>query len=322
MNIKSEPVRTLGKVDEADLIPSSSTKPPKNHYSDEERRLPRKQDRIVLALCCLVFFINWLDQSNLNTAYVSGMKEELNLKGNEAQIQISVTPGPIQYSLFGTFYNIGYLLFEIPSMMILSRPHLTRYYVPTMDVLWLVLTFAQSRLASAQQIYGLRFLLGIMETPALNGSIYILTSHNLGSLFGNYLQVAASRNFDGVAGLPGWRWLFLIDGFISLPIAISGYFLFLGLPFSPKRMRDDGVEESKKIGRRMLKRAFTHWHFYVAVLAYVLQCLPYRVLVAIVTGVLATFLCMVYPLWVILSVVRGTLLFSDVSLLAWNIPRD
>ncbi|KAI0860068.1 major facilitator superfamily domain-containing protein [Xylaria cubensis] len=384
-NTQPDSARTIGEVEEADPIPSSSTKAPKkslwwawlyifdwypSHYSDEERRLLRKQDSIILPLCCLMFFIKWLDQSNLNTAYVSGMKEELNLKGNE-------------YSLFGTFYNIGYLVFEIPSMMILSRPHLTRYYVPTMEILWSILTFSQSRLASAQQIYGLRFLLGILETPASNGSIYILTSwyradetfkrcgvwyisSNLGSLFGNYLQVAASRNLDGVAGLSGWRWLFLIDGFISLPVAIAGYFLFPGLPFSPKvwwlseseqklarkRMRDDGVRESRKIGKRMLKRVFTHWHFYVAVLAYVLfqsssyvtgqmalwlkyekdnfgafeqwqvNVYPTGVqAVAIVTGILATSLCMVYPLWAILSVVCGILLFSNVSLLIWNIPR-
>ena len=37
------------------------------------------------------------------------MEQELNIKGND-------------YSLIGTFYNIGYLIFEIPSMMIISRP--------------------------------------------------------------------------------------------------------------------------------------------------------------------------------------------------------
>jgi hypothetical protein len=70
---------------------------------------------------CLTVFLKWLDQSNINTAYVSGMEEELNIRGNE-------------YSLFGTFYNIGYLIFEIPSMMIISRPKLSRWYLPTMGM--------------------------------------------------------------------------------------------------------------------------------------------------------------------------------------------
>jgi hypothetical protein len=42
--------------------------------------------------------------------------------------------------------------------------------------------------------------------------------------------------------------------------------------------------------------------------------------VAIVTGILATNLCMVYPLWAVFSVVAGCLLFANVCLLIWNIP--
>lgn len=169
-----------------------------------------------------------------------------------------------------------------------------------MEVLWSMLTFIQTNLASDKQIFGLRFLLGVFETPAATGSIYILSSwyrademfkragvwyvsSNLGSMVGGYLQAAAYQNLNGVLGRSGWRWLFIIDGCISMPIAIAGFFLFPGLPTSPriwwltedeqklaqKRMRDDGVKKPKKIGTKMLKRVFGHWHFYIAVLTYV-----------------------------------------------------
>lgn len=292
------------------------------------------------------------------------MEEELNIKGNE-------------YSLFGTFYNIGYLIFEIPSMMLISRPKLTRWYLPTMEVAWSVLTFAQCRLSSVSQIFGLRFLLGVLETPAATGSIYILTSwyrsdelfkragvwyisSNAGSMFGAYLQAAAHKNLNGVGGMSGWRWLFIIDGVISLPISIAGYFFFPGLPTSPKvwwltdreqrlaqaRMKADGVKQSGKIGKRMLKRVFTNWHFYVAVFTYIFfQCTSYvagqmtlwlkaekysveQINVystgvqgtAIGIGILATQLVMIYPVWIIFSIISGILLFCNVSLLVWNIP--
>jgi hypothetical protein len=79
------------------------------------------------------------------------------------------------------------------------------------------------------------------------------------------------------------RWVFIIDGIISLPIAIAGFFLYPGIPTSPRiwwmkeseqklaqaRMQDDGVRKSRKIGKRMLKRVFGHWHFYIAVGTYV-----------------------------------------------------
>lgn len=79
------------------------------------------------------------------------------------------------------------------------------------------------------------------------------------------------------------RWVFIVDGIISLPIALSGFFLFPGLPNSPRiwwlteaeqklaqaRMQNDGVRKSSKIGRRMLRRVFCYWHFYFAVALYV-----------------------------------------------------
>ena len=146
---------------------------------------------------------------------------------------------PSRYSLFGTFYNIGYLLFEIPSMMLVSRPQYSRWYIPTMECLWSILTFAQCRLQNEKKIYGIRFLLGVLETPASSGAMYILSSwyrsdeifkrcgvwyisSNLGSMFGGYLQAAAYTNLNGVRGMSGWRWLFIIDGIISLPIALAG----------------------------------------------------------------------------------------------------
>jgi MFS family permease len=186
-------------------------------------------------------------------------------------------------------------------MMILSRPKLAPYFLPTMEVLWSVLTFAQCRLNSAATIYGTRFLLGVLETPVASGSLYILSSwyrpeelfkragvwyisNNLAVMFGGYLQAAAYTNLNGVGGMAGWRWLFIIDGCISLPLAIVGYFLFPGLPASKKpwwlteeqhllakrRMRDAGVEESRSLSWRLIKRVFSKWHFYVAVLCYTL----------------------------------------------------
>jgi MFS family permease len=125
--------------------------------------------------------------------------------------------------LISSSYNIGYMIFEIPSMMIISRSKLARYYVPTMECAWSILTFTQSRLSSVPQIYGLRFLLGVLETPASTGSIYLLTSwyraeevfkragvwyvsSNAGAMFSGYLQAAAHKNLDGVHGMSGWRW--------------------------------------------------------------------------------------------------------------------
>jgi hypothetical protein len=107
-------------------------------------------------------------------------------------------------------------------------------------------------------------------------------------MFGGYMQAAAYTNLNGVGGMAGWRWLFIIDGIFSLPIALLGYFIFPGLPASgkpwwltadqyqlaKKRMNEEGMEDSVKFSKTkikaMLKRLFTNWHFYIAVLTYTL----------------------------------------------------
>lgn len=129
------------------------------------------------------------------------MKEELNLNGN-------------QYSLFGTFYNVGYLVFQIPSLLLLSRPKIAKYYLPTMEVLWSIVTFTQSQMRNERDIYGTRFLLGLLETPVASGTTYVLgswyrpeevfkrtgvwyISNNIAVMFGGYLQSAAYTNLNG-----------------------------------------------------------------------------------------------------------------------------
>lgn len=126
-----------------------------------------------------------------------------------------------RYNLFSTFYNIGYLVLEIPAMLIISRPKLSRWLLPVCETLWTITTFIQCRSSSAEMIYGLRFLMGIFETPAATGSLYILSSwyrsdevfkragvwyvsSNIGSMFGGYMQAAAHAGLDGRGGMAGW----------------------------------------------------------------------------------------------------------------------
>lgn len=293
-----------------------------SHYSKEEKRLLRKMDCVILPICSFAceythYPVPWgaaKASCSLHQMARSGQHQQRILVWNEGGprptrqsvsrifdcLSLAYTSCP-RYSLFGTFYNIGYLVFEIPSMLIISRPKLARYYLPTMETLWTALTFAQSRIRSERDIYGLRFLLGILETPVSSGSMYILSSwyrgdelfkragvwyvsSNLGSFIGGYLQAAAHENLHGKLGMAGWRWLFIVDGCVSLPVALATFFLFPGVPTSPKvwwlsdaqyrlcnrRMQEEGVRPSRKIGKKMLKRVFTHWHFYVAVLTYIL----------------------------------------------------
>jgi len=118
-------------------------------------------------------------------------------------------------------------------------------------------------------------------------------------------------------------------------------------------MADEGVEVSKPIGIRMLKRVVSHWHFYLAVLCYVfflsssyptgqmslwlkdrakqghrysvaqINTIPTGVsAVSIVSAFIATSLCMVYPLWAIFSINQAITAFAVIILIVWNVSIE
>jgi MFS transporter, ACS family, pantothenate transporter len=54
--------------------------------SKAERRLVLKLDFFILSFCCPMYWVNYLDRANLNNAYVSGLKEDLEFKGAELNV--------------------------------------------------------------------------------------------------------------------------------------------------------------------------------------------------------------------------------------------
>lgn len=103
-----------------------------------------------------------------------------------------------------------------------------------------------SRCNSAKQIYVLRFFVGLAESAFYPGMQYVIgswyrkdelakrscifhTSSAIGTMFSGYLM-AAVYHLGGKGGLKGWQWLFIIDGVISLPIAIAGFFVLPDVP--------------------------------------------------------------------------------------------
>lgn len=69
--------------------------------SPEERRFLFKLDAVLLSFASLGYFIKYLDQVNINNAFVSGMKEDLNLFGN-------------QLNYMQTCWTVGYVIGQIP----------------------------------------------------------------------------------------------------------------------------------------------------------------------------------------------------------------
>ncbi|KAL0263351.1 hypothetical protein SLS55_002331 [Diplodia seriata] len=238
-------------------------------FANPERRLLLKIDIFLLAWAFVAGLTKDMDQSATTQAYVSGMKEALSLNGNELVE-------------FTTYFSIGYALGIVPAQIIQTmwRPSI---FLPVCEIIWGTLTLVTYRSKNAQTVYAIRFFLGIFESTSWPGLVALIfnwytpkelatrlaifgVSGVVGNMFLGILQAALYKNLNGVNGLEGWQWLFIVSGAITM---FWGFLGLLTIPDSPAitralwltraerelsrtRMADHGTETAKMIDRKKL----------------------------------------------------------------------
>lgn len=246
--------------------------------SAAERRLIFKIDFLVMTFTCLMYWSNYLNRTNFQNAYVSGMSTDVHFHGN-------------QYSVVNTLFTVGYIIGMIPNILMLQvvSPHV---WLPAMAAAWSVLSMCIAAATKPSHVMGIRLLQGIIESSTFSGGHYIYgswytdeeigkrsgvfaCSAQLGSLFSGVLQGAIHKNLDGYKELQSWQWLFLIDGFIGIPIALYGFVFFPDVPrrarkwILSKEERELAIsrlparqQSTTRIGRDLFKRVLGRWHWY------------------------------------------------------------
>ena len=131
---------------------------------------------------------------------------------------------------------------------------------------------------------GVQWILGSWYKPSEIGKrTAIFTSSGLaGTMFSGFLQGAIYTNLEGASGLRGWRWLFIIDFLITLPIALYGFLLFPDTPTSTrarylnpteKMLAVERLPEVDKqrgvLGLSLFRRVVLSWHWWAFVLLWI-----------------------------------------------------
>jgi len=168
----------------------------------------------------ILYVIAWLDRVNVGFA---------GLQMN-ADLGFSSTV----FGFGSGIFFLGYCLFEIPSNIILERVG-ARLWISRIMVTWGLISAALMFVQTPATFYLLRFLLGVAEAGFFPGVIYYLslwypaahraraiaafmTAVPVSGLIGGPLS-GALLELDGLHGLAGWQWLFLLEG---LPAVIMG----------------------------------------------------------------------------------------------------
>lgn len=199
-----------------------------------ERALVRKIDLRIFPLMIILFILNFIDRNNFSNARLKGLQTDLHLSD-------------IQYATCLSILLVGYVLFQLPSNMVLNSIKRPSWYLCACVAVWGVISAATGATHNAAGAMACRFFLGCVEASFFPGSLYYLsrwynrkemqlrvTILNVGNLaaqaFGGLIAAGILADMQGTHGLAGWRWLFIIEGSITVAVAIVAVFFLPQYP--------------------------------------------------------------------------------------------
>lgn len=186
----------------------------------------------LLPFLILMYMVAFLDRSNVGSA-----KQALHT-------DIGISDAVFAFGA-GVFF-VGYAIFEVPSNLILYRVGARRWMTRIM-VTWGIVSAMMMFVVGDKSFIALRSLLGIAEAGFFPGIMLYLTfwfpekertrvlgffyfGYPLAMTLGSPLS-GALFGLDGLAGLHGWQWMFLLEGALAVIIGVMTYFV---LPDRPK----------------------------------------------------------------------------------------
>lgn len=209
------------------------------HLPDHERLqlealLVRKIDLRLLPMVILMYILNYLDRNNIAAARLAGLESDLSLTGTQYLTALSI--------LF-----VGYILMQIPSNLFLDKVGKPAIYLPGVMIVWGIISAATAGVKSYGELVAVRFLLGFVEAAYFPGCLFFLSSWYtrkelgfrtaimfsgslLSGAFSGLISAGITHGLDGARGLRAWRWLFIIEGAITVVVALGAFWVLPNFP--------------------------------------------------------------------------------------------
>lgn len=192
-----------------------------------ERRTLRKFDKFLLPPLALILLLAYLDRSNLGNAKVFGFEEGLDLEGN-------------QFNIISTCFYPAYVVLETPWTMAVKR-YGAKHVLGVAMVSWSIITMCTGFIHNYHQAIALRVLLGAFEAGLVPCVVFIISTiwaredqakrnaiiygcNCLSGAFGGLIAYAI-ESMGTRQGLEAWRWLFIIEGAVSIGLCSICWFM-------------------------------------------------------------------------------------------------
>ncbi|KAF6808785.1 hypothetical protein CPLU01_15618 [Colletotrichum plurivorum] len=201
------------------------------------RGLTRRLDLTLMPAVFILFLLNILDRNNIASAKIAGLPETLNMTNNE-------------YNTCLLMFYVGYCITQVPSNLIIGKVR-PSYYICLITSLWGVLSMCQGFTTNFSELAAVRFILGLVEAPFLP-AVFVLMScwytrrelppriailyggNMVATAFSGLIAAGIVSKMEGKAGRPSWEWLFIIEGAITVVIALMLLPLLTDYPLQSK----------------------------------------------------------------------------------------
>ncbi|KAG8670896.1 hypothetical protein FPOAC2_04203 [Fusarium poae] len=191
-----------------------------------EKSLVRKLDWKFLAMVTAMLMMNYLDRINVSNARLAGMQEDLHMTDTMWSLGISL------------FY-VGYIISQIPANVIIAKGR-PRILLPSCMMAWSVVTICMPAVTAGWGFCLCRFLIGLVEGPFVP-AVSLMTSswytkhesplrmgiwhagNTISQAISGLLAAGILTNMEGVANIRAWKWFLLIEGAVSILVAIVSF---------------------------------------------------------------------------------------------------
>ncbi|KAB8254860.1 major facilitator superfamily domain-containing protein [Aspergillus pseudonomiae] len=255
-------------------------------YSVEmENRILRKMDLRIIPMLAVLYLLAFLDRGNIGNAKIEGLLDDLNITGP-------------QYNWCLTVFFFTYCAFELPSNLLLKKMRPSRW-LPLLMVAWGIVMTLMGVVHNYAGLLSTRIFLGVAEAGLYPGVAYYITlwyprhraqyrqalffsAASIAGAFSGLLAYGIAK-MDGVGGYAGWRWIFILEGLLTVLVACIAPFAIHDSPETAKFLTEEertfvlhmlrthntgGTSEATEFRMKYVVDALLDWQIYVSIIVY------------------------------------------------------
>ncbi|KAI0200663.1 major facilitator superfamily domain-containing protein [Astrocystis sublimbata] len=224
-------------VDQIERVRHSVSNEEDEYTEREAKKIVHRIDRRLLVTIGFMYCVSLIDRTNVSFAAIAGLAQDLVLTGN-------------RYSIVTLAFFPAYIVFQ-PTSTVLVRKIGPRIHIAVITVAWGAVMIGMGFTKTFGDFTALRVVIGVLEAGFFPSAVYLLstwyTRYELGRRYGLFYLIGSVTSafsgllafgfihLEGAGGLRGWRWIFIIEGIITVLLGIAGYWLLVDFPESTRK---------------------------------------------------------------------------------------